>query len=145
MSREQYSILVRDSAGGWDLGGEGFFSAQEAQDFGKENQITGAVIDAVNRAVFDRFFPYIFVDVRADGTAKVEKVAVLADDPDFQWARPREERDRLLSASDWTQMPDSPLTAAQKTAWAVYRQRLRDITTQADPAAVVWPVEPKNA
>ena len=61
------------------------------------------------------------------------------------WAQVRAKRNGLLSRSDWTQMPDSPLTAAQKTAWAVYRQRLRDITTQADPAAVVWPVEPKNA
>ena len=58
------------------------------------------------------------------------------------WAQVRAERDGLLSRSDWTQMPDSPLSTAQKTAWAVYRQRLRDITTQADPAAVVWPVEP---
>ena len=58
------------------------------------------------------------------------------------WAQVRAERDGLLAQSDWTQMPDSPLTAAKKTAWAVYRQSLRDITTQADPAAVAWPVAP---
>ena len=58
------------------------------------------------------------------------------------WEQVRAERDGLLSRSDWTQMPDSPLSTAQKTAWAVYRQALRDITKQADPAAVVWPVEP---
>lgn len=58
------------------------------------------------------------------------------------WAQVRAQRDGLLNQSDWTQSPDSPLTAAQKTAWAVYRQALRDITQQADPAAVVWPVDP---
>ena len=58
------------------------------------------------------------------------------------WAQVRAKRDGLLGQSDWTQSPDSPLTAAQKKAWAVYRQALRDITQQADPAAVVWPVDP---
>jgi hypothetical protein len=38
----------------------------------------------------------------------------------------RHHRDTLLSASDWTQMPDSPLTGAQREAWATYRQALRD-------------------
>jgi len=36
-------------------------------------------------------------------------------------------RNRKLEASDWTQMPDSPLSGEQKTAWSVYRQDLREI------------------
>lgn len=58
----------------------------------------------------------------------------------------RQDRDLKLSQCDWTQMPDSPLTATQKTAWADYRQALRDlpqnvgeITSLAD---VVWPIPP---
>jgi len=52
-------------------------------------------------------------------------------------------RDRLLTGSDWTQLPDAPLTAAQKAAWAVYRQLLRDVTKQAGfPASVAWPPVP---
>ena len=58
----------------------------------------------------------------------------------------RQDRDHILSKSDWTQVPDSPLTATQKTAWADYRQALRDlpqnvgeITSLAD---VVWPIPP---
>lgn len=31
-----------------------------------------------------------------------------------------------LQACDWTQVPDSPLTEAQKEAWRTYRQALRD-------------------
>jgi predicted metal-binding protein len=53
----------------------------------------------------------------------------------------RAERDALLAASDWTQLPDVP--DATRSAWAVYRQALRDITQQAGfPDAVVWPTKP---
>lgn len=33
---------------------------------------------------------------------------------------------QLLQDSDWTQLPDVPLTDEQKTAWATYRQQVRD-------------------
>ena len=36
-------------------------------------------------------------------------------------------RDEALRASDWTQMADSPLSTADKTAWANYRTYLRDL------------------
>ena len=52
----------------------------------------------------------------------------------------RTQRNQLLTASDWTQVPDAPVDQA---AWAVYRQALRDITTQEGfPEAVTWPVKP---
>ena len=54
----------------------------------------------------------------------------------------RAKRDPLLAASDWTQMPDSPLSAEDKAAWAVYRRALRDITVAEDLSAVVWPDPP---
>ena len=42
-------------------------------------------------------------------------------------------RNTLLSQSDWTQLPDSPLTEVKRAEWATYRQALRDITeTYAD-------------
>jgi hypothetical protein len=37
-------------------------------------------------------------------------------------------RNRLLQESDWTQLPDSPLTDAKRAEWSIYRQALRDIT-----------------
>lgn len=50
-------------------------------------------------------------------------------------------RRRLLTASDWTQLPDVPLTT--KAAWAAYRQALRDITDQPGyPLNVAWPQQP---
>jgi len=56
------------------------------------------------------------------------------------WAEVRAERDRLLAASDWTQVADAPVDAS---AWAVYRQALRDVPQDfATPDAVVWPAPP---
>lgn len=39
----------------------------------------------------------------------------------------RAKRDRELKASDWTQMGDSPLSAAKKKLWAEHRAALRDL------------------
>lgn len=58
-------------------------------------------------------------------------------------AQIRSERDRLLSSSDWTQMPD--VKWDKREAWAKYRQKLRDITKQADLRNVTWPTPPKSS
>jgi|GEM_PF-1511320 len=54
----------------------------------------------------------------------------------------RAQRNGLLAACDWTQMPDAPLTAAQKATWAVYRKALRDFPETCDPMNPVWPARP---
>ena len=55
-------------------------------------------------------------------------------------AQARSKRNQLLTASDWTQIPDVPVDQA---AWATYRQELRDITSQEGfPEAITWPVAP---
>ena len=55
-------------------------------------------------------------------------------------AEVRQQRNELLSACDWTQLPDAPV---DRTAWAAYRQQLRDITAQDGfPWDVQWPVAP---
>jgi len=52
-------------------------------------------------------------------------------------AEVRQQRNQLLSACDWTQLPDSP---ADHEAWATYRQALRDVTAQEGfPWDVEWP------
>jgi len=54
-----------------------------------------------------------------------------------------EERNKLLQNSDWTQLPNNPLTPDQQTAWATYRQALRDIPSQSGyPFDVIWPTPP---
>jgi hypothetical protein len=66
--------------------------------------------------------------------------------PDSQCAgNNRIERDRLLADSDWTQMNDSPLSNEDKTAWATYRQELRDITSHSNWPNLEdadWPTKP---
>tara|TARA_Y100000356_G_C11046106_1_gene176186 strand:+ start:131 stop:355 length:225 start_codon:yes stop_codon:yes gene_type:complete len=42
-------------------------------------------------------------------------------------------RNGLLRESDWTVMPDSPLSDDKKAEWKIYRQALRDITKTAKP------------
>ena len=55
----------------------------------------------------------------------------------------RSERDGLLATSDWTQMPDSPLTDEKKAEWAIYRQALRDLpSSTTDPSNPTWPDKP---
>jgi hypothetical protein len=54
-----------------------------------------------------------------------------------------EKRKQLLLDSDWTQLPNGPFTSEQQTAWATYRQALRDVTEQAGyPLNVTWPQKP---
>lgn len=49
----------------------------------------------------------------------------------------------LLKDSDWTQLPDVPLTKEQKAAWKKYRKQLRDLpNTVSDPHKVRWPEKP---
>lgn len=60
---------------------------------------------------------------------------------DVVWPIIRAIRADLLAQSDWTQLPDVPL--ATKTAWATYRQALRDVTLQADPHNIIWPTPPQ--
>jgi|TARA_R100000455_G_C6232444_1_gene93676 hypothetical protein len=52
----------------------------------------------------------------------------------------REKRNSLLLESDWTQVADA---AIDKTAWAEYRQLLRDVPGQSGfPNSITWPTEP---
>ena len=54
----------------------------------------------------------------------------------------REKRNRMLSESDWTQVSDAPV---DQSAWAAYRQSLRDITDHAGFPYLDdsdWPVAP---
>lgn len=46
---------------------------------------------------------------------------------DQKWEQIRLWRNAQLAASDWTQLADSPV---DKSAWATYRQALRDLPAQ---------------
>jgi hypothetical protein len=55
-------------------------------------------------------------------------------------------RSRLLTATDWTQGADSPLSDEKKAEWATYRQVLRDFpatsSATTDISTLTWPTVP---
>jgi hypothetical protein len=72
---------------------------------------------------------------------QAEHAAWLAAEFDHRSTAVRAERDRLLAASDWTQVADTPVS---QVAWATYRQALRDVPQQAGfPHDVTWPSKPE--
>lgn len=73
------------------------------------------------------------------GEVTVEEVPETADEI-------RARRDRLLAATDWAVLPDSPLDAQSLEAVKTYRQALRDVPQQEHfPGAITWPQMPELA
>ena len=69
-----------------------------------------------------------------NGTAIVKKPR----DVEAEKVSVRNQRNSLIAATDWTQLPDVPQSI--KFQWAPYRQALRDVPQQAGfPFSVVWP------
>jgi hypothetical protein len=60
---------------------------------------------------------------------------------DDQWlAMARLWRNTLLNESDWSQVPDNPLTEEKRAEWRQYRQTLRELTdTYENPKEIVFP------
>lgn len=63
-------------------------------------------------------------------------------DNDRLWAQLRYERTVALQSSDWAQVSDAPV---DQSAWADYRQALRDLPANTDdPRNPVWPEPPSG-
>lgn len=71
----------------------------------------------------------------------VEKTAEdIAAETASKSAQIRAQRDRLLVDTDWTQVLDAPV---DRTAWASYRQALRNVPDQEGfPSDIQWPLKP---
>lgn len=68
----------------------------------------------------------------------------ILEETENMWRYVRDIRNELLKECDWTQLPDSPLINQKQTEWQIYRQSLRDITTQQSPFNINWPTPPEN-
>lgn len=94
----------------------------------------------------DAQFATLYAGVSAGGTVSVANgVASIVPKPDPTdaqlWVVVRRQRNGLLAASDWTQVGD--VTDDVRTAWAPYRQTLRDIPQKnSDPRNITWPEQP---
>lgn len=63
----------------------------------------------------------------------------------------RRQRNAYLASCDWVMFTDSPVSEAQKLEWQMYRQALRDITTQTPSldadgnlTGITWPTPPES-
>jgi endonuclease/exonuclease/phosphatase family metal-dependent hydrolase len=90
----------------------------------------------------------IKVDLTAEEIAQRQQDEIAWNNGAFDRAMAdlRQKRNTLLSASDWTQLPDTTLTNTQKQSWMQYRTELRNITdglkTVEDVNGVSFPVKP---
>lgn len=59
---------------------------------------------------------------------------------ELEWERAK----KMLAESDWSMLPDVPMTKGQKAAWVEYRKALREVRLQAGfPDNIVWPAKPE--
>jgi hypothetical protein len=81
---------------------------------------------------------------QAEILALVQQASIPDRDPfNAPWDVILSERKRLLEISDWTQIPDNPMSEEKRQAWRVFRQELRDIPQKYSTSAeVVWPEPP---
>ena len=85
-----------------------------------------------------------------NGTTPIPKEQILAIIPqvelDIAMETLRAKRNKALADSDWTQLPDVGFNAAERNAWMIYRQALRDITNNIETAeqakSISFPVKP---
>lgn len=102
--------------------GDGWYELPDADLTGKHYKLVNGVVTAYTDAEVTTFMSQMvsssgFVDLRI-------------------------ERDKLLTACDWTQSSDAA-SNVDKAAWAAYRQALRNLpSTVQDPSKVVWPTPP---
>jgi len=85
-----------------------------------------------------------------NNTPPIPKEQILAIIPqvelDMAMEDLRAKRNKALADSDWTQLPDVGFNAAERNAWMIYRQALRDITNNIETAeqakSISFPVKP---
>jgi hypothetical protein len=83
-------------------------------------------------------------EIKEKYTAEEKAAYIIKRDQEqlvFRQKTARQQRDTLLTATDWTQVADVPQVTKDK--WAPYRQALRDVPQQSGfPWTVNWPDQP---
>jgi len=109
-------------------------------------QATGGTVyqysqqDGVEQLDGKWYTKYILGPVFTGDTAAADEAEYKAIKDAEQAKSVRDSRNTKLTDCDWTQIADS---TADKTAWATYRQALRDVPSQAGfPWTVTWPTQP---
>jgi hypothetical protein len=89
-----------------------------------------------------------------DGTWEIEGNSRMLTEPSIKYKAKnpesellkivRTQRNKLLTESDWTQLPDVPLTEEKKGEWRTYRQALRDLPANVNPYKPIFPNIPRG-
>ena len=109
-------------------------------------QATGGTVyqysqrDGVEQLDGKWYTKYVLGPVFTGETAAADEAEYKARKDAEQATNVRNQRTEKLNDCDWTQIADS---TANKTAWATYRQQLRDITAASGfPWTMTWPDAP---
>lgn len=110
------------------LGGDVVFEGPQAQP----TRYQTAFADGVEQIEGKWYTKYSVSDMDAEAIAALDAQQATAV---------RQERNKKLAETDWTQLTDAPVNSA---AWGTYRQALRDVTAQTGfPWEVTWPTQPE--
>ena len=150
MLEDQFRRYQKDNGGpSWDRTTNEVLEALGADVVFEGAQATGGTVyqysmrSGVEQINGKWYTKYILGPVFAnteDATAAEQEAAYKAQkDAEFA-ANARNQRDTLLTQTDWTQVADAPV---DKAAWAAYRQALRDVPQQIGfPTTITWPEKP---
>lgn len=119
-----------------EFGGDIVFEGPQATG-GDHYQYSQA--DGVEQLDGKWYTKYVLGPIFIDGeTTAAEQEAAYKTIKDAEQAKSvRQSRDDKLKECDWTQIADAPV---DKTAWATYRQALRDVPSQIGfPWTIDWP------
>lgn len=85
----------------------------------------------------------VVVPLTSDEIKDLEtRKAAAPSETDIKWLQVRNERNNLLSETDWVVTKASETGVAVSDDWKTYRQALRDVPSQSDPDNITWPTRP---
>tara|TARA_B100001741_G_C16518572_1_gene583547 strand:- start:491 stop:772 length:282 start_codon:yes stop_codon:yes gene_type:complete len=85
----------------------------------------------------------VVVPLTSDEIKDLEtRKAAAPSETDIKWLQVRNERNSLLSETDWVVTKASETGVAVSDDWKTYRQALRDVPSQSDPDNITWPTRP---
>lgn len=90
-------------------------------------------LDQTNKVVNIQYF---VVDLDATDIETLNSIFIKSATPT---------RDQYLKLTDFTQIPDAPLSAEAKNDYLIFRQQLRNMFDVPDLSTVVWPQIPTSA
>lgn len=87
--------------------------------------------------------PELYTDIPPDTFDKWDEStnSWILDDQK-KWASIRSTRNSLLAQCDYVILKSLEIGKPIASEWVIYRQALRDITKQSDPANIIWPEKP---